>query len=193
MATTPFTYQNNVPTIEPALLPLQLALANYMALGNPLAFAPNTRFMQAMKIFTDSKVLSPITFDPVTGFPRIPDISKDIVGIYYLVRGDDVWVWRKAQDCGPDENRYEAAYIGKRTEIATGTWVYYGPIVGAGRIAGGTFPAGTDYVGGAGNGGGPSPGGAPGGGLVAGDANNGDGGNGGNGNGDGNGGASATA
>lgn len=192
MAAIPFTYLNNTPVIDPSLLPLQLALANYMALGNPLAFAPNTRFLQALKIYADSQVLSPVAIDPATGLPRVPDISADIVGIYYLVRGDDVWVWRRAEDCGPDENRYEAAYLGKRTDIATGTWVYYGPTVGAGRIASGSYLAGGD--------GGPNSPTALGNDIndvtesvsIAGDANNGDGGNGGNGNGDGNGGTTAT-
>lgn len=148
MATVPFTYQNNTPTIDPSLLPLQLALANYMALGNPLAFAPNTRFLQAMKNYCDSFVLSPLDFDPRTGFPRVPDISRDITGIFYLANGDDVYVYRRAQDCGPDENRYEWVKIGNKTEIATGTWVYYGPIVRSGSVGNGSFLG--DYSGGVG-------------------------------------------
>lgn len=148
MATIPFTYQNNTPTIDPSLLPLQLALANYMALGNPLAFAPNTRFLQAMKNYCDSFVLSPLDFDPRTGFPRVPDISRDITGIFYLANGDDVYVYRLAQDCGPDENRYEWVKIGKRTEIATGTWIYYGPTIRSGSVGNGSFIG--DYGGGIG-------------------------------------------
>lgn len=155
MATTPFTYQNNVPTIEPALLPLQLALANYMALGNPLAFAPNTRFMQAMKLYTNSVPLTPLTTDPRTGLPIVPPIGRDIVGITYVGLGDDIYVYRKAEDCGPDETRYELAYIGKRAEVAFGTWAYYGPRVGSGRISDGSMLydfSGTDGAGGAGGG-----------------------------------------
>jgi len=139
MATIPFTYQNNTPTIDPSLLPLQLALANYMALGNPLAFAPNTRFLQAMKIYTNSLPLSPITFDPRTGAPRVPDISRDIVGLTYVSKGDDIYVYRRAQDCGPDENRYELSLIGNRANVAVGTWAYYGPRVGSGRVSDGSM------------------------------------------------------
>lgn len=139
MATIPFTYENNSPVIDPSLLPLQLALANYMALGNPLAFAPNTRFLQAMKNYCDSFVLSPLDFDPRTGFPRVPDISRNITGIFYLANGNDVYVFRRAQDCGPDENRYEWVKIGQQTEIAAGTWIYYGPFIRSGSVGNGSF------------------------------------------------------
>lgn len=189
MATIPFTYENNNPVVDPSLLPLQLALANYMALGNPLAFAPNTRFLQAMKNYCDSFVLSPLDFDPRTGFPRVPDISRNITGIFYLAKGDDLYVYRRAQDCGPDENRYELAYIGKRSEIATGTWVYYGPLIGSGRVSSGST-LGDGSLGGFD---GPSISTSPEGTVsLAGDPNNGDGGNGGNGNGDGNAGSTAS-
>lgn len=159
MATIPFTYQNNNPVIDPSLLPLQLALANYMAIGNPLAFAPNTRFMQAMKLYTNSVPLTPLTEDPRTGFPIVPAISRDIVGITYVGLGDDIYVYRRAQDCGPDENRFELAYIGKRAEVAFGTWAYYGPRVGSGRISDGSMLYDFAGIGTGGVGGGTTAGG----------------------------------
>lgn len=154
MATVPAVYQNNNPIVEPTLSPLQLALAQYMLQGTPLAFGPNQRFAAAMKVFSDTVPLSPVATDPRTGLPRVPDIGKDIIGIRYEAIGDDIFVYRRAQDCGPDEDRYEYAYIGKRAEIAAGTWTYYALRIGSGSLANGTSygPDGGDGRGGDGKG-----------------------------------------
>ena len=140
MATNvPLIYQSNNPIITPNLSPLQLALANYMVQGSPMAYGPNQRFVAAMKVYSDTLPLSPVDIDPRTGLVRQPSLGKDIIGINYEAIGDDIYVYRRAQDCGPDENRFEYAYIGKRAEIASGTWTYYALRVGSGSVSDGTY------------------------------------------------------
>ena len=135
MATVPLVYQNNNPVTEAQLSPLQLALAAYMAQGTPLAFGPNQRFVNAMKVFSDSVPLKPLAVDPRTGLSRVPDISKDLVGLNYQAKGDDIYLYRRAQDCGPDENRYEYVWVAKRSQLGFLTWLYYATRVPGGSIA----------------------------------------------------------
>lgn len=151
MATVPLVYQNNDAVIEPTLSPLQLALAQYMLQGTPYAFAPNQRFLNAMRVFASSEPLRPITIDPVTGLANRPSVGRDIIGIRYEAKGDDIYVYRRAQDCGPDEDRYEYAYVGKRAEIASGTWTYYAVRIIAGSV--GLGSSSSNDVGGGGIGG----------------------------------------
>ena len=147
MATVPLVYQNNNPIVETQLSPLQLALASYMAQGTPLAFGPNQRFAAAMKVFTDSVPLSPLAIDPRTGLARTPSISKDLVGLNYRALGDDIYLYRRAQDCGPDENRYEYVWVAKRSELGFLTWLYYATKVPGGSIASASSNIGDNYGG----------------------------------------------
>lgn len=125
----PSIYQGLVPTqTEGGLSSLQLAMANDMINGGA-PFKINQDFLTAMQQFCSSAPLSPATTDPVTGLPRTPDISTTMVGIAYKAIGDDIYLYRKAPDCGPDENRFENAYLGKRANVASGTWAFYGKIV----------------------------------------------------------------
>lgn len=136
MATSvPSVYTNNNPNPTTNLTPLDLALAAYMAQGTPLAFGPNQKFANAMRVFTDSIPLSPLSVDPRTGIPRQPDVSRDLVGITYQAKGDDIYLYRRAQDCGPDENRYELVWVAKRSELGFGTWLYYATRIPGGSIA----------------------------------------------------------
>jgi hypothetical protein len=126
---TPAIYQGLTPTqTEGGLSSLQLAMAHDMMNGGA-PFKVNQDFLLAMKKFASSEPLSPSTVDPVTGLPRQPDISTTTVGIAYKSIGDDIYLYRRASDCGPDENRYEKVFIGKRANIAAGTWAFYGKIV----------------------------------------------------------------
>jgi hypothetical protein len=141
MAIAPSVFQGLTPNFTgTGLSPLQLALASYLAQGTPVTFAPNQDFLRAMQVFSSSAPLSPLDVDPLTGAARVPDIATTIVGYYYIVKGENVYVYRKAPDCGPDENRYELVNIGKQTDIATGTWTYFGA-----RIRPGSISAGSDY------------------------------------------------
>ena len=145
MAEPSAVYQGNTPTpIEnTGLNPIQLALANYMAVGSPPPFAVNQPFLDAMSEFTDSGVLSPFTLDTRTGLPRIPDLKYTASqGIAYVSIGEDIYLLRRAQDCGPNEYRYEEIYIGRRPDIAEGTWAFYGRPIRSGSVTFQTWDAG---------------------------------------------------
>lgn len=109
------------------LSPLQLALMAAMTTGNPPAFGINPDFLKELKKFSDSG--------------RVPAnvIYKDIVGAALLSLGDDLYLLRNAQDCGPDGvNRSEQVLVGKRTDIAFGTFAHYGGKIDSGTLCEGT-------------------------------------------------------
>jgi len=138
MAEPSAVYQGNTPTpiADTGLNPIQLLLANYMAVGSPPPFAINRAFLDAMQTFSDSGPLSPFDLDPRTGLPRIPDLEYSISqGIAYIARGEDMYLLRRAQDCGPNENRFEEVYIGRRPDVAEGTWAFYGDPIGSGTVS----------------------------------------------------------
>ena len=145
MAEPSAVYQGNIPSLESGgLNALQLALANYMATGNPPPFAVNNAFMETMKTFTDPGQLSPFDINTSTGLPRVPDLNYTVSdGIAYIARGEDLYLLRRAQDCGPEENRLEEVYLGRRPDVAEGTWAFYGMIKG-GSAAGGSFGDGPE-------------------------------------------------
>ena len=106
------------------------------------AFPPffiNQGFLGQMQLMSDSSSLSPATIDPHTGLPRNPDIAPGITGIAYVSRGEEIYISKEAENCGPDETeRYNFNAIGTRTQIAEGTFAYYG-----GPIEGGTVSRGS--------------------------------------------------
>ena len=140
MAEPSAVYQGNTPSLESGgLNALQLALANYMAKGNPPPFAVNNAFMETMKTFSDPGELSPFDIDTRTGLPRIPDLLYNVSeGIAYVARGEDIYLLRRAQDCGPDENRLEEVFLGRRPDVAAGSWAFYG-MIRRGTVSGGSF------------------------------------------------------
>lgn len=155
MATTGFAstgevvdavYQGTTPTTTfGGLQPLQVALANYMAQANLLGrtyddenpFYINRAFLDEMKKFTDPGTLTPLEFDPRTGIAKEPDIDRTITaGIGFISQGDDIYLLRRALDCGPDENRTELVFLGNRFNLAEGSFAFYGSIM-MGTVAGG--------------------------------------------------------
>lgn len=140
MAEPSAVYQGSTPAIENGgLNALQLALANYMAINNPSPFGINPAFQESMKTFSDPGELSPFDVDTRTGFPRTPDLLYNVSeGIAYIARGEDIYLLRRAQDCGPDENRTEEVYLGQRPDVAAGTWAFYG-MIRRGTVSGGSF------------------------------------------------------
>ncbi len=118
----------SVPTqTTGGLSPMQLALMAAMTTGSPPAFGINQDFLKELKKFADSG--------------RVPAnvIFKDIVGAALLSLGDDLYLLRDAQDCGPDGvNRSEQVLIGNRADLAFGTFAYYGRKIDAGTLASGT-------------------------------------------------------
>jgi len=148
MATTPIIpdleYQGLTPNIlNGSLTPLQVALANYITEANLLgaAFADspfnvNQAFTDEMLLFTDPGTLTPLTFDPKTGIAKEPDIDRNITaGIGFISVGDDIYLLRRALDCGPDEDRTELVFLGSRFDLADGSFAYYGEMIMAGTKA----------------------------------------------------------
>jgi hypothetical protein len=158
MATVPPIYTNNIPIQNiGGLTPLQLAAANYMMSGSPQPFGINKDFLTEMVIFGSSENISPLEFDPRTGLPNpFPPLIRDVTAEYYFVRGEDLYIYRRAENCGPDENRFEEVLVGKVRDVATGTYAYYGRIIRPGSAA--TGGGGGD---GSGGDGGFTPGPAP--------------------------------
>ena len=138
--TTPNVYLNFTPSITTGgLTALQLALASYLVDGNSPPLFPNENFLTEMKTFADSSPLSPATVDLQTGNPREPDIAPGLTGIAYVSIGDDIYLIRHAQDCGPDEvNRYEKIYVGNKAQVAEGSFAYYGGPIENGSTAQGS-------------------------------------------------------
>ena len=149
----PEIYTNNVPVQNiGGLTPLQLAAANYMMTSTPQPFAINIDFLAEMVVFGSSENITPLEFDPRTGLPSpLPPLVRDITAEAYFVRGDDLYIYRPAEDCGPDENRFEEVLIGKVRDIAKGTYAYYGRTVRPGSVGlggGGDNGSGGDSYGG---------------------------------------------
>lgn len=118
----------STPTITNGnMSPLQLALLAAMSTGNPPPFGPNYEFMLELKKFGDSGIVAANV------------LYKDTVGANLVSIGDEIYMLRQAEDCGPDDkNRTEQVYLGRRADIAFGTFAHYGP-----KISGGTLCTGT--------------------------------------------------
>lgn len=138
----PSIYTNLTPVqTVGGLTPLQLALANYLTTGTTPPFGVNQDFLATINKFADSGMMSPTLYDQRTGLPKKPEILPDVVALAYLTSGDDVYLLREAQDCGPDEKgRVEKVYLGDRTLIAKGTFAFYG-----GTIYNGTAATGSQF------------------------------------------------
>jgi len=132
-------YTGVTPTIDVGnLSALQLALANYMATAVDIPFGVNQLFLEEMKKFTDSGWLNPLEFDPRTGVAKTPDLDYTVTpGISYIAIGDDIYLLRRAIDCGPYENRTELVYMGTRLDVAEGTFAYYGVMIRPGTVSNG--------------------------------------------------------
>ena len=155
MALADKEYQGLTPTITfGGLQPLQVALANYMTEANLYGNAyednpwnPNKAFMDEMKKFVDPGTLTPLEFDINTGLAKAPDIDRTITaGIGFITRGDNVYLLRRALDCGPNENRTELVFLGNRFDLAEGSFAYYGAMIRPGTVT--TGAGGSDGYGG---------------------------------------------
>lgn len=154
MSDVPETMQGLVPTQDVGgLSPLQLALAQKLATGaldiyKDYPLLMNRQFLNTMAKYCDSGFLSPISYDFRSRFANAPDMPVGLTGISYIIENEeDVYMIRKAQDCGPDENRLEKVLLGKKRELAEGTFAYYGCVIVGGSVAnGGGGPWGTGGV-----------------------------------------------
>lgn len=136
----PSLYTNLTPTQTlGGMSPFQLALANYLTTGTVPPFGVNQDFLKAMNKFADSGILAPTEVDQRTGRPITPPLLPDVIAIAYLSSGNDIYLLREAQDCGPDEkDRVEKVYLGDKSTVAAGTFVYYGGPIENGSAATGT-------------------------------------------------------
>ena len=118
--------------------PLQLVVANYMLTGNPNPFQVNGKFLDAMAEYCDSK---PITDNLINIFGAniitnpLPDPTRTVTGVSWRAKGDDIYAFRRALDCGEDENRFEEIWLGKRKDVAEGTYACYTGIIYRGSVA----------------------------------------------------------
>lgn len=141
---TPEIYKGLKPTQDSGgLTPMQLALAQLWMSGQQ-PFSVNVEFLTEMNRFASSKLLTPLDVDPRTGVYKEPDLIRNITGVSYFVRGDDIYLRRRALDCAQDEFRFEEIWIGKTYDIAAGTYAYYGRMIRSGTIStgGGGFDGG---------------------------------------------------
>ena len=167
--TTPSVYQGLVPNkTNGGLTPLQLALANAMATGQ-LPFGVNVDFLAAMRTYCHSDPLLPIDFKNegtnylnvrgivTTGGPAgvgisvrktsAPDVVRNMSGVMYTIRGDDIFLLRQAPDCGPDEHIYEQVFVGKKSTIAAGSFAYYGrKVIFSGPASSGVWSGGCCFI-----------------------------------------------
>lgn len=130
----PSQYQNNTPAIDNGnLSPLQIAAAYYMDQGQQIPFFINHEFLRQLTVFASSGVVNP---------SQVPYVQS---GLAVVVKNDDVYVQRLAENCGPNEfARYELVYIGKKYDILPDSWTFGGTLVRGGSAAtGGGGPWGT--------------------------------------------------
>lgn len=121
----PRQYLNNSPQIAIAnLSPLQLAVAYYMDQGQQIPFFINQDFLRQMTTFASSGIITPEMIS--------------VPGISVVLQGNDVYVQRRAADCGPDEtDRYEYVYAGTKQDLLPNSWSFDGILVRGGSAANG--------------------------------------------------------
>ena len=149
----PEYYLGGTPQSTQGLSPLQLALAEILRQGSDVSLFVNPDFLTEMQRFTDSKQVYPAnvneeygytgTWDGwnntevqlTAGYPRLNLPTTGITGTNFIVIGDEIFVQRIAEDCGPNEElKYELVQVGKKAEIAEGTFAVYGKIVYKGSL-----------------------------------------------------------
>lgn len=153
MATTPEVYQNFKPNINVGdLSPIQLALASAMASGfpdvNDSPILVNQELVNEMVRFADSALITPLAYDYqlFTDSPFAPYVTGTITGVSYIYENGETYIIRRAQDCGPDENRSEKVKL-PPSALAQGTFAYYGSVIRGGTYAtGGGGPWGTGGI-----------------------------------------------
>lgn len=152
MATTPEVYVNFIPNINVGdLSPVQLALASSMAAGFAINDSPmlvNKELIDEMIRFSDSALITPLAYDyqSYTDSPFAPYVTGTITGVSYIYENGETYIIRRAQDCGPDENRTEKVKL-PPSALAQGTFAYYGSVIRGGTFAtGGGGPWGTGGI-----------------------------------------------
>lgn len=110
------------------LSPLQLALMSQMTTGAVPGLGVNQLLLKELKKMADSA--------PV----EINQLLPDVVGISLLALGDQLYLYRQALDCGPDEqDRTEQILVGVTADLAFGTFQYYGHPIDSGSLSDGSY------------------------------------------------------
>lgn len=156
----PEYYLGGTPQPNLGLSPLQLALLDKIRNGTENPLFINSGFAREIWRFANSKIVQPINIDESYGYSGVWDwwngrneityggspkainqIATGITGRSYVIIGDIIYIERVAQDCGPDEDvRYELVQVGKRAEIAVGTYAVYGKTIYSGTVTEGSVP-----------------------------------------------------
>jgi hypothetical protein len=108
-----------------------LAVSAEIIKNDPSPFGVNEEFLDTLRVFADSKRLSPLLVWSLTGEPKEPDINT-IVGYEYLVEDGKVYVVRRAEDCGDDEYRTEKVYV---SDVLPNSYLFYGDLIPSGSQA----------------------------------------------------------
>ena len=129
-------------------------IANFIS-NNLYCFETNPDFVNEMRRFTDSVPVVPLNVMEnygggyennsigeiapyyIQGNAKLLDqIARSIKAVRIITIGDTIYVQRVAQDCGPnDEVRYELVQVGKKAEIAEGTFAVYGKVIYSGSVS----------------------------------------------------------
>lgn len=150
----PDYYLDGTPGSTQGLSPLQLALAEILRKGTDTSLFVNPEFLSEMQKFTNSTPLVPLnvlanygqtsTWDwwngidvqLTQGYAKLMDQIVRITATRIITIGDQIFVQRVAQDCGPDEAiRYELVEVAKRSEAAEGSFAIYGKTIYSGPVA----------------------------------------------------------
>lgn len=146
----PEYYLGGTPQPNASLSPLQLALIEKIRSQSQTPLFMNPGFAREMWRYANSNEIKPININQTSGYSNIwnwynerviDQIATGITGRRYIIIGEDIYIERVAQDCGPDEEiRTELVQVGKRAEIAEGTYAAYGKIVYSGTVTEGFLP-----------------------------------------------------
>jgi hypothetical protein len=126
MATLPRQYQAGTPTQEIGnLSPLQLALAYFMDLGQVVPFSVNTEFINVLKVFSSSGLVTP------------SDLNLENVGnVSVIADGPWVKIIRRAENCGPIEiERYDSVIVGSRADLVPDAWSFDTTTIRGGSVS----------------------------------------------------------
>lgn len=150
----PDYYLGGTPESTQGLSPLQLALAEILRNGSETSLFVNQEFLTEMQRFCNSTPVVPlnvidnygetstwdwwngIAIQLTPGARRILEQITRLNATRIITIGDQIYLQRIAQDCGPNEAvRYELVEVGKRAEIAEGSFAIYGKVVYSGPVA----------------------------------------------------------
>jgi hypothetical protein len=115
--------------------PMTLSVSTELLKNDPAPFGVNPDFLKSLQTYIDSKKLSPLLVYNITGEAKLPDLNTEISGYEYTVKGETVYVIRRAADCGDDEFRNEELALGTRNDLYPNSFLFYGNLIPSGTTA----------------------------------------------------------